>query len=162
LGFLRSDLSKVVPIMKRGSIYELSLGDSVPRYVGQTVNPGRRFRNLIDIRRPGSCSPLLKQWLNRHFGEVEMRVIESNVEMDERERHWIRVYRDKGLALFNLQDGGRFKWTDSGQSLRMLMELKQRWEQSNPEPEDVRFLLGMISQTQPRAGKRFHAKMCDQ
>lgn len=98
--------------MKEYKIYILRLKDNdVPRYVGITSSSLqiRLTKHIHDIKRK-SCKNLHKKnWLSKYKDSVIIEQIDtadSVVNMREKEIFYIKKYRDEGLNLLNMTDGG--------------------------------------------------------
>jgi len=85
----------------------LEIGTEEIRYIGKSVNPLKRFREhkrLIKSKRINK----LKSWLMSIDNQVTIKIIETTDEnnWEEREKYWIKYYRDNNYNLCNIQDGG--------------------------------------------------------
>jgi hypothetical protein len=94
------------------AIYEFCEWPSLePRYVGKTTQYmiDRRKAHLRTAKR-GDQKPLYR-WLRkrldgRGFATRLIEHVPPSVDWQERERYWIRTYREAGHHLLNLTDGG--------------------------------------------------------
>lgn len=88
------------------------------RYVGKTHQTlqMRLKRHMDDARRPAKASRHVYRWigmLQRYNAMPVIRVIEvtDQEHWEERERYWIKHYRESGARLCNHADGGAGKPT---------------------------------------------------
>lgn len=78
------------------------------RYVGQTtIGPTKRLRAHKAQAKAGRKHPV-SCFVKKYMDSVVIEVIEvcPKETLNERERHWIKHYRDLGLKLLNLTNGG--------------------------------------------------------
>ena len=108
----------------RPSIYTLSDETGV-RYVGQTKNPTRRRQqhhslsnNLSNRKVSVWIRGLLRQNKTPLF-----TVIEESDNLNEREVHWVRYFRENGVELLNLNEGGK----DISHANRAKKQLPWKW-----------------------------------
>lgn len=77
------------------------------RYIGKSDNPRRRMQDHMDDKRKTHRASWLKSL--RDKGQKPILMIIEEVPFDiwqERERYWIAFYREQGLDLTNMADGG--------------------------------------------------------
>ncbi len=77
------------------------------RYVGKSDNPRRRMQDHMDDKRKTHRASWLKSL--RDKGQKPILMILEEVLFDiwqERERYWIAYYREQGIDLTNMADGG--------------------------------------------------------
>jgi len=89
--------------------------DERVRYVGQTVNPARRFRSHLADK---SVSTPKRDWLDELLLLGLMPIMEVVEEcqkgtVDEKEVYWIAYYRNLNTDLLNVLDGGSWQGTMS-------------------------------------------------
>jgi hypothetical protein len=108
--------------MSSAFIYTLSDENGVVRYVGKSVNPQRRFiGGHLVFARTGESKDHKCNWIRSMLArglKPELRIIEEcgGDDWKERERYWIKFYRDAGCDLTNALPGGGggpsgIKWT---------------------------------------------------
>ena len=70
------------------------------------------------------------KWLRKNINDVKILLIEADIPnwglAKEREKYWIKYYRDNGYKLVNTTDGG-----DGTNGYKFPEEIKQKIKQSN-------------------------------
>lgn len=76
-------------------------------YVGQTVNPKRRFKE--HMRCTSNSCPALKNAIQKYKNEMKFDIIDEvdDDELDEREQFWIEKLNTLAPCGYNLVSGGR-------------------------------------------------------
>lgn len=91
-------------------IYALLDHEEKVIYIGQNShpNPEKRLRFHVAAAKRGQSNMPILNWIRKHgepgFGILE--VVDTKAEADEAERRLIREYREKGVHLFNVTEGG--------------------------------------------------------
>lgn len=103
------------------------------RYIGKTNNPKRRLQSHIDYaRKTGRKRRRVSDWilgLLRAGLRPKMEIIENTTDSvwPEREKFWIKFYRENGFDLCNLTDGGEsnngYIYTDELREVRRLARI---------------------------------------
>ena len=117
-------------------IYSLYERDTLAvRYVGKTVQTlRRRFMVHCAVARRLNRLPV-QRWLRKHGGAsgVGIALLETvlpDVRWNEREQHWIEVFKSSGAKLLNLTDGGEgacgITWSDETNRKRSLANNRQK------------------------------------
>jgi len=102
--------------------------DERVRYVGQAVNPARRFRKHLTDKR---FSNRKRAWIDELIlleKEPIMEVIEECQKgtVGEREQYWITHFRDLHPDLLNISDGGRYgSWTMGDESRKKISDAQK-------------------------------------
>lgn len=80
------------------------------RYIGKSVSPKNRLRNHINGQRYAQ-NWRMRQWIGELRADARRPVLMIVDECDlenwqERERHWIKIFREVGSRLCNIESGG--------------------------------------------------------
>lgn len=96
---------------KTGVIYSISYKDEI-KYIGQTKNFEKRCSqhcSLAQNRGGRNINRFLYKLLSN--GEKPaIEIIDKTDDVDSREIYWIKFYKDKGIDLLNMTDGGTFDY----------------------------------------------------
>ena len=103
--------------MKINYIYQIRTFDGVVIWVGQSVNPNRRFNEHRDT-----------------FGsDIVMEILEMDpVDVAASERYWIAYYRSLGAPLRNIANGGKDHTATSDETRRKIAKI---WKGKKRPPE---------------------------
>lgn len=85
-------------------IYIYTLSDETGiRYIGQSVDPAKRFSTHKTLSKTGKDNTPRGQWIRESFGRIAMNVVEkcNPDRSNERERHWVNYCRQQGCDLVN-------------------------------------------------------------
>lgn len=81
---------------------------SIVKYVGKTIHISNRLRKHLNDQRQNKRGNWIKGLISQGLKPI-LEVIDQVAPMEdweERERHWIQYFRDKGEAFCNQTDGG--------------------------------------------------------
>lgn len=98
------------------------------RYVGKTIHGTDRLRAHIRVSnnpKDPSYNHPKSRWIRKHFSNVTFDVLEECEDvrtLDDLERKWIHILRNKGHNLLNCTDGGdgRSGWSMSEDQKRLI------------------------------------------
>jgi len=92
---------------KRSSIYGLTDPETGEiRYVGQSIEPEKRYRSHITVRRADDT--YRARWIRSLSSPPGLIILESNVaDPDGAEKRWIKKLKSEGLRLTNTTTGGQ-------------------------------------------------------
>lgn len=138
------------------SIYVLWTDGEGIRYVGKTIYPSKRFKeHLVDRRGNRYCSKWVQKKKLENI-EIKMNIIEICEEKnwEERERFWIKKYREDNCKLTNISDGGDgtvgFKHTEENK--KKMSEISKERLKKRPD------LLDMLRKNGEKTGGRKHTE----
>lgn len=114
-------------------IYQIRNKITGGRYIGQSVDVESRLNanHKKDLRLNRHSNILLQNSYNKHGEDAfAFELIEecSKSELNEREICWIKFYRQKGVDVYNITDGGTGgdTWKGMTQEHRDMLKLKPR------------------------------------
>lgn len=118
---------------KKSYIYGLFGDDNIIRYIGKSDNPDKRKKEHISETNRQSTNLYKNNWIKkilRNGEKLNIVILEECTEINwvEREKHWIKYYRELGINLTNISDGG------DGSSWRKYMtpyDMVKKWVQEN-------------------------------
>lgn len=94
-------------------------------YVGKTIDPDSRWAEHLGAARRGLKEPLYRSMRKHGDDRFEFTIIEAFSSEEEAycsERCWIQRFRDFGVRLYNLNDGGRGPLNPTAESRARMRE----------------------------------------
>lgn len=85
--------------------------DITPKYVGITTKSlkDRLYKHIYDINRATCKNYHKKNWFNKNKGKIIIEKIDQSDNIEElknKEKFYIKKYRDEGINLLNMTEGG--------------------------------------------------------
>lgn len=122
-------------------IYGLVDGNTMElRYVGQTIHPANRRREYKSARRNYNLH--LSNWLRAtRWNTIVLERDPSD--LDEAEQRWIRLAREGGARLINIEDGGK-----SSRGYRLSAETRAKMSRA---AMGNKYCVGRVLSTETRA-----------
>lgn len=122
---------------KRTYIYALTDNNGV-RYIGKTDNIERRFKNHFyeAFDKNGICYYLPKsRWIRKRTDEISYKILETcdTSEWANKEKEWIKLYREGNTNLLNLSDGGHGGSGPKSEITRQKLRLKALGRKASEE-----------------------------
>lgn len=125
--------------MKKSAIYKITCTLDGKVYIGQSVQPDRRWgEHLRTLKKNEHANLLLQRAWNKHGGESFTHSIlewcDIN-EVDDREKYWIQNFRSNTLEFgYNLDGGGNLNKSHheiTKEKMRRIAKKSGRWQGEN-------------------------------